>query len=191
VAVIAGLYPLWGALSGGLVPFHFLGQDKTLSTSRTLLILLVWLLLSVIEERVFRIPFGRHILGAAALGVCWFPLLWHKYAYGYLLDALASQTVSRAAAIALAWISRPNKRGMSLTRNMNSVSAGIALACGGVGALLQGPRRAGMIVAVSFLITRAIRGWYYRDQGGINPTALSLTQRASELSTLLIAVFVQ
>jgi hypothetical protein len=42
-----------------------------------------------------------------------------------------------------------------------------------------------------FLILRVIRDGYYRRCGGITPTAFSLTQRAAELVTLLIAVSMQ
>jgi cobalamin synthase len=147
--------------------------------------------MAAIEERVFRIPPGRHILGVALLSFCWFVFLRHQWRNAVGPVVFVTQTVSRAAAIAIAWVSRPAKEGMGLARKLTTVSAAIAIACGCFAALTWGIRSATLMLLACFLIIRLVREQYYRRLGGITPTALSITQRMTELSTLLVATFVQ
>jgi hypothetical protein len=185
VAIVAALYPLWGALAV-LIADHFFALDAL-----PVALFIGWLIVAAIEERVFRIPFGRHIVGAAVLGLCWFALTSHDRANRFIPVAFVTQTVSRAAAIALIWVSRPDKQGMLLARETNTISAGIAIASGGAVAVTLGIRTALVMVLACFLIMRVVREWYYRRFGGVSTTAFSITQRVTELSTLLIAVFVR
>jgi hypothetical protein len=188
VAVIAALYPLWGTVLTGIFLLHV---DGIVSTRELVQFLLAWLAIAAIEERVFRIPLGRHILGAVLLSCCWFVFLRHQWHNNVGPVVFVTQTVSRAAAIAFVWASRPASEGMGLARKLTTVSAAIAIASGGVAAFSWGIRSATLMLLACFLIIRVIRERYYRSVGGITPTALSITQRTTELSTLLVATFVQ
>jgi cobalamin synthase len=108
-----------------------------------------------------------------------------------VLVALAAHTISRALVIAMAWMSRPTAAGMALSRKLDSISAGFAIACGAVTAFLFGFRPGFIMTLVGILILRLVRQRYYTQLGGVNTTALSLTQHATELSTLLIAIFIK
>lgn len=193
MAIVAALYPLWGALLGGtdtvlwLRPFFFM---PFLFAAGWLLI--VWLLAGVAEARFLAVPAWRHVLGAVALSPVWFYVLVNVISdRRLLLVAVAAHSVARASVVAMAWVSRPAKEGVALCTNLNSLSAGLAIGCGGIAALLCGIRPAVLMLLVGSLVIRLLREWYYRRLGGINATALSITQRITELSTLLIAVFVQ
>lgn len=183
MAIVAALYPLWGAfVACALVISYSIPVDGVL---RQVIVLLVWVVLAAIEGRVFRIPVGRHILGGCVAPLGW--LIWSTEQNNPLYPAvLVSEIVSRSAAIALAWVSRPDSAGMVLTRRVNSVSALIAIVFGSYVAFTRGYMGIVMVLAC-FLIVRIIREWYYRRFGGITPTAFSLAQRATELALLLIA----
>jgi hypothetical protein len=186
VAVIAAIYPLWGALTAVGISQYLIPADAVLTSAVILRILILWLVLSAIEERVFRIAPGRHILGAAILGLCWVPFLWKGDPSRFMPLAFITQTVSRSSAMALAWVSRPDRNGMALTRKMTGFSGLVAAACGAAAAFTLSFRIAVLTVLASFVILRAIREWFYRRTGGISPVAVSIAQRATELSTLLI-----
>lgn len=161
------------------------------SVSAALWLLIAWMFLAAGEERFLRVPGWRHILGAATLSPVWFYVLGSVNPTRLVLVALAAHSVSRASVIAMAWVSRPAKDGMALSKTLDSFSAGLAIASGAITAFLCGIRPAVLMLLLAFLIIRLARQWYYHNLGGINATALSLTQRATELSTLLIAVFVR
>jgi cobalamin synthase len=189
---IAALYPLWGAFLGGAgVAVFFKAFPLIPSVSAALWLLIAWMLLAVAEQRFLHVPGWRHVLGAAVLTPVWFYVLGSANPTRLVLAALAAHSLSRASVIAMAWVSRPSQEGMALSKKLDSFSAGLAIACGGVTAFLCGIRPAVLMLLLAFLILRLARQWYYHNLGGINATALSLTQRATELSTLLIAVFVR
>ena len=182
---IAALYPLWGALIGGT------GAALLLRSSFFLpWVLLAWIAFAFLEERFLHAPRGRHVLGAVVLTPVWFYVFGSLHSSRLVLTAVTAHAVSRASVIALAWVSRPAKEGMRLSKNLDSFSAGLAIACGALPAFLCGFRPAVVMILAAFLILRVGREWYYRQLGGINATALSLTQRATELSTLLIVALV-
>jgi cobalamin synthase len=187
---LAALYPLWGALLGGAGAALFLRSSLLPDIPAVLGLLLMWILLAVIEERFLHAPRWRHTLGAAILTPVWFYVFGSLSSTRLVLIAVSAHSVSRASVIAMAWVSRPAKEGMALSKNLDSFSAGLAIACGAVAAFLCGFRPAVIMILAAFLIVRVAREWYYRQLGGINATALSLTQRGTELSTLLIAAFV-
>jgi hypothetical protein len=186
---VAGLYALWGALLGGAGATLFLRANAT--SSAAVYLVLAWLFLAVLEAALFRIPLWRHLLGAALVGLCWLPLLLRGDSARLLPIAIAIQALSRASAIALIWVSRPSAEGLDLARKLDSVSAAIGVTCGVVAALLCGLRPAVFMLLVNTLILRGVRHWFYKNRGGVNPTALSVAQHATELSTLVIASFVK
>jgi cobalamin synthase len=189
---VAALYPLWGALLGGAGVALFLRASALMpSVFAAAWLLVAWILAGIAEERFLHVPGWRHFLGAAVMSPVWFYVLGSANSSRLVLVALASHSISRASVIAMAWVSRPAKDGMALSKKLDSFSAGLAIACGGIAAFLCGIRPAVLMLLVAFLILRLVREWYYHRLGGINTTALSLTQRTTELSTLLVAVFVQ
>lgn len=153
MAIVAALYPFWGVLVvWTLLVSSSIPVDGVL---RIASLLLVSVVLAAIEGRVFRIPVGRHILGGCVVCLGW--LIWVKENNNPLYPAVeVSEIVSRSAAIALAWVSRPDCAGMVLTRRMNSVSAIIAIVCGSYVAFTRGYMGIVMVLAC-FLIVRVIR----------------------------------
>jgi len=186
---VAGLYALWGGLLGGAGATLYLRAGAT--NSAVACLLLAWLFLAMPEAVLFRIPLWRHVLGAAGVSLCWVPLLRQIDSVRLVPVAIATHALSRASAIALIWVSRPSRDGMALARKLDSFSACIAIACGTAAAVYCGLRPAVLMVLVSTLVLRGVRHWFYQNSGGVNPTALSVAQHATELSTLLIASFVR
>jgi cobalamin synthase len=183
---IAGLYPLWGALWGGLATAWFLRQPHSVA----LWLPFLWLVVAGLEGRFLNAVGWWHIAGAAAVLPVWLYFIRELDPTRLLLAALAAHTISRASAIVMVWISRPTAAGMALSKKLDSFAAGFAIACGAATAFLFGFRPGFIIMLVGFLILRLIRQRYYEQQGGVNTTALSLTQHATELTTLLIAVYI-
>jgi cobalamin synthase len=184
---IAGLYPLWGALWGGLAAAWFLRQSHFVA----LLLPLLWIAVAGVEDRLLPVTGWWHILGATALCPIWFYFLGQLDPMRAVLVALASHTISRALLIVMAWISRPTAAGIALSRKLNSIAAGFAIACGAVTAFLFGFRPGFIMILVGILTLRLIRQRYYTQLGGVNTTALSLTQHATELTTLVIGVYIR
>jgi cobalamin synthase len=178
---------LWGALWGGLGAAWFLRQ----SHSTALWLPFLWIVVAGVEDRFLQVTGWWHILGATALLPVWFYFLGQLDPMRAALVALAAHTISRALLIVMAWISRPTAAGMALSRKIDSIAAGFAIACGAVTAFLFGFRPGFIMILVGFLILRLIRQRYYTQLGGVNTTALSLTQHTTELSTLLIAIFLK
>jgi cobalamin synthase len=186
---IAALYPFWGAILGAIPPFLFPFDFVVTPTRPVVFVLAMWLIASVVEERALRVPFGRHILGAGILCLFWFPILKNVSVDRVAPLTFATQVISRSAAIVFVWISRPDARGMALSRKMNRTAAAIAIGCAFLTAVSFGIRHALVILLACFLILRVCREAYYKRLGGINPTAISLTQHATEISTMLIVAF--
>lgn len=184
---VAGLYPVWGVLWGGLATAWFLRQPHSVA----LWLPFLWLAAAAIEQRFLAGVGWWHILGAAAVLPVWFYFLSQLDPARLLLAALAAHTISRASAIVMVWISRPTAAGMVLSKKLDSFAAGFAIACAAVTAFLFGFRPGFIMMLVGFLILRLIRQRYYDRQGGVNATALSYTQHATELTTLLIAVYIR
>jgi hypothetical protein len=184
---VAGLYPLWGAFWGGLAAAWFLRQSHSVA----LWLPFLWIAVAGVEDRFLPVRGWWHILGATALLPVWLYFLSQLDPTRALLAALAAHTLSRALVIVMAWISRPTAAGMVLSRKLNSIAAGFAIACGAAAAFLFGFRPGFIMILVGILTLRLIRQRYYTQLGGVDTTALSLTQHATELSTLLLAIFVK
>ena len=182
---IAGLYPLWGALWGGLAAAWFLRQPYSIG----LWLPFLWIIVAGIEARFLSFAGWWHVLGALVLLPVWFFYLGQLDPMHAVPVALAAHTISRALLIVIVWISRPTAAGMALSRKLDSIGAVFAIACGTVTAFLFGFRPGSIMILVGFLTVRLIRQRYYGRFGGVNTMALSLTQHATELTTLLIAVY--
>ena len=102
------------------------------------------------------------------------------------LAAVASQTVSRAAAIGLAWTSRPARAGLELSQRLNTLKALIAIAQGLLAAAYCGPAAAVAIVAGVTLMLRAVRALAYRKRGGIDGPLLTAARFGAEAVTVAV-----
>jgi cobalamin synthase len=105
-----------------------------------------------------------------------------------LVIFIAAQTVSRAAMIAIAWVSRPAGYGIAdeFLSTMTTPAALIAISIGTVAALLCGLRPAAMMVVGAYLIIRAARWFSYRYAGGVNANSLGATHLLTELFVLVM-----
>ena len=105
----------------------------------------------------------------------------------YLAALTACQTVPRAAMIALAWTSRPaGKSGHAFANRLTTVSAVIAILAGIIAAGFCGVRAAIAILGASYLTIRAAQYWCYRRRGGVNATALAVTEQFLEIFVLVL-----
>ena len=144
-----------------------------------------------IEQRFLTATGWWHILGAAEILPFWFYFYFLRVDPARLLPAaLAAHTISRTLVIVMLWISRPTAAGMVLSKKMDSVAASFAIVCGAITTFVFGARPGLIILLVGFLTLRLVRQRFYEKHGGINTTALSITQHATELTTLLIAVLI-
>lgn len=155
--------------------------------SQAAVILTLWLVSAWIEAGVLGLPLAWHVGGALAASFYWLYMFGHWDAGAVFAMSVSCQAVSRASTVVFVWVSRPDAHGMALTRKMNTVAALIAVVCG-VGVLVLQFRIAILTVLASVLVIRVIRELFYNRRGGINPLAVSLTQRAVELTAFLVAV---
>ncbi len=185
MAIAAGLYPLWGALWGGLGATWFLRQPH----STALWLPFLWWRSRASKNNSFPDLAGGTFSAQPRSGRFGSISSIGQTLRAWSLAALAAHTISRALVIVMAWISRPTAAGFALSKKMNSFAAGFAIACGAVTAFLFGFRPGVIIMLVGFLILRLVRQHFYNRHGGINTRALSLAQHATELSTLLVALY--
>lgn len=108
---------------------------------------------------------------------------------GRLLAALvASQTVSRASLVVLAWLSRPVGTGLGyqFSSSLTTVVAVGAAVQGVLAAFWCGPRVGVTIIVGAYLILRLLRAWFYRRIGGVNGDCLGATSQLVEIFVLLL-----
>lgn len=123
---------------------------------------------------------------AAALFSEWLLLPMAVSAHDALTVCIATQVVPRAAAVALAWISRPAANPPAYTRSLTSTEALVAMAQGIAAAFWTGWVPAIFILIACYLVTRGMRAWAYRSNGGINHTWLVYARLAMEVCVLLV-----
>ncbi len=101
---------------------------------------------------------------------------------------VASQTVPRAAMVALAWFARPVGGGLgaALAASLGSVAALLAIAQGVAAALWCGWRPAVLILVGSVVILRVAQVWFYRRLGGVNGDCLGFVEQVLEVYVLLL-----
>ena len=111
---------------------------------------------------------------------------------GLLIDPLpalvATQTLSRAASVALARISKPATEGMggALAKHLSTPVAVAAAAQGIAAAMWCGPRAAVSLVAGTAVIVLAARAYFHRRIGGVTGDCLGATSQVVEAFALLL-----
>lgn len=143
-------------------------------------------------ERILAILKDSRIGTYGALAACFSVLVrWQAIgalATGVLPAFVASQTVSRAAMVALAWVSRPAGGGMGadFCRELSSTAALIAVAQAVAAALWCGRRAGVLILAATAVIVILARGYFHRRIGGVTGDCLGATAQVTECATLLV-----
>jgi adenosylcobinamide-GDP ribazoletransferase len=115
-------------------------------------------------------------------------------AIGQLADSrvlqifIAAQAVPRAAMVALAWVSRPAGTGLGLTfsSTLTTPAAVIAIAQGVIAAFVCGLRPGIVMVAVSYVVIRSARWYFYRRIGGVNGDCMGATEQILEIFVLVL-----
>jgi adenosylcobinamide-GDP ribazoletransferase len=101
---------------------------------------------------------------------------------------IASQTVPRAAMVALAWVSRPAGAGLgfAFSSTLSTTGAILAIAQGVVAAMLCGLQTGVLMIGVSYVVIRAARWYFYRRIGGVNGDCLGATEQILEILILVM-----
>ena len=157
MAVVAAFYPLWGALLGGGGAVLFLRSALMMTpVSAAAWLVIGWIVIAAAEAAISACPV---LASHSWRGSGWSGLIWllakfsvKLHSTDLVLIAIVSHSVARASVIAMTWVSRPSREGMTL-QETDSFSAGLAIACGALTALLRGIRPA-MSDAASCLLCR-------------------------------------
>jgi adenosylcobinamide-GDP ribazoletransferase len=208
----AALFPLVGAMLGAAGAVIYYSAARAIPASlAALLTVAFWTVISGImhedgladvadalragrsQERMLAILKDSRIgtYGAVAL-VLSFIARWQ--AVEQLADPrlfqifIASQAVPRAAMVALAWVSRPVGTGLGLAfaSTLTTPVALVAIAQGIAAAFLCGPRAGIVIIAVSYVVIRVARWYFYRRIGGVNGDCLGATEQILEIFILVL-----
>jgi adenosylcobinamide-GDP ribazoletransferase len=101
---------------------------------------------------------------------------------------IASQTVPRAAMVALAWVSRPVGTGLGLafSTTLTTFAALAAIAEGAAAAFACGWQAGLVIVAGTYFFLRVARWYFYRRIGGVNGDCLGATEQFLEILILVL-----
>jgi adenosylcobinamide-GDP ribazoletransferase len=102
---------------------------------------------------------------------------------------VASQAVSRAAMVALAWITRPAGTGLgaAFCAGLSTPVALGALAQGIAAALWCGAGLGTVMLAASLIVVLLARAFFHRVIGGVTGDCLGATSQAVEIVLLLLA----
>jgi adenosylcobinamide-GDP ribazoletransferase len=105
-----------------------------------------------------------------------------------LVVCIIAQTVSRAAMVALAWLSRPSGDGLGLafSSSLTTTGALIAIAQGLIASMLLGWRPGLLILAGAYVIVRGARTYFYKRIGGVNGDCLGATEQLLEIFILIL-----
>jgi hypothetical protein len=174
------LVPLWGAVVGviGAEIFNF--------GIPALAVAIFWMA-AAWAERVY-LGLARSWILSSGIAACWFFALRHLDSTRVLPTAVVAHTISRAGAIALAWVSRPAASGFQLSSRLTTPLALLSLAEGVAACLLAGIRSGVLLIAASYLMLRLVQEWCYKRRGGMDATGFTASQAALELLTLLVSV---
>jgi adenosylcobinamide-GDP ribazoletransferase len=93
-----------------------------------------------------------------------------------VMEFVAALAISRAALVAIAWLSRPVGDGIHLGTHMNSVGAVLAMA-GGIAFAVAAGRQGMVMMVAAGLVTLLLVQWFDENRGGIDGHGL----RASSL----------
>ena len=137
------------------------------------------------EQRLF--GFSRPVILTVAMAASWFMALQLLDASRILAASVTAQSASRAAAIALAWTSRPASMGFTLSSRISTSLALFAMLQGLAAALLiGGVRLALLLTAASYLVLRLAQVWCYKRRGGIDEKGFWAAQAGVELLVLAV-----
>lgn len=208
----AAFFPLVGAVLGAAGAGLYMAAGSLLPASIAALITVAfWTLISGVlhedgladvadavragrsRERMLAI-LGDSRIGAFGAVMLVLSLLARWQALQYLATPnlfaaiVASQTVPRAAMVALAWISRPAGSGLgsAFASTLGTGPAVAAIAQGVIAAFATGVRPGIAILAGSVLILRLVQVWFYRRLGGVNGDCLGFTEQILEIWVLVL-----
>jgi adenosylcobinamide-GDP ribazoletransferase len=103
-------------------------------------------------------------------------------------ELVAAMTMSRAAMVAMAWVSRPVGEGLGaqFAASLTTLSALLVIAQGIAAAFLMNTRAAIMLLAVSWLVFFALNRWFDARLGGVNGDCLGATSLITETALLVM-----
>ncbi len=134
------------------------------------------------------------VFGALALFVT-FLIRWQSVAaipvkpvFEFVAILVASQAVSRAALVVMAWISRPAGIGLAFgfCSSLTTSAAIVAILQGILFAFLCGARAGAIVVLGAYILIRILREWFYKRLGGITGDCLGTTSQIVECFVLLV-----
>lgn len=200
-AFLVALWPLYGAALGAAGIALYVSAIQFLPIGvAALAVVLFWASVSAATREDVRIGAPHRafdwirIIPRVAMAAVWVAAFLHEHTsrIGVLrMTALAivALSVSRAGAIAMAWVSRPAAGGLELSTRMRSGAAVTAIAFGLLAALVYGFRIGAGLVIGAYLILRLLRGWFYQRHSGVDGDDVAYARMAVECFTVLLAVF--
>ena len=174
------LFPLWGAA------FSFAAVAALLWGAPVWVVLLTWVALASLEQRILRLS-NAYLLGSALAAAGWWLAFPRLTTCGVFVTTFPAHAAARAALVALAWVSRPAARGLAIS--VTSKSALAAIGIGASAALTLPDRRTAALIVGAYLIVRLVREWSYRTKGGVDDTSLALVKGLTEIAAVLIYTF--
>ena len=191
------LLPLFGAALGAAGGILYLAASRVLSAPAAALVaVLFWASASNAfrEDRLIGAPRENlqrtGILARLLTASVWLVALPRLDVQRVLLVCVAGQCVSRAAVMAVAWVSRPAAGGLELSARLRSGAVMAALAQGVLAAGLCGARAGAVILISTYLAIRAARWWLYRTRGGIDGNGISSLRLLVEMLAVLAAALI-
>lgn len=147
---------------------------------------ILWLCV-VIAPFLLREPRVRGTFGYVFTAACWamLALLLPRQA---IFAIVASQIVSRAAMIVLAWSARPAADAPTLQARVTTSGAILALACGIASLVFAGWPVMFLQFATAFVVIRIVMAISYAQIGGINTDSLGYVRQSLEVLVLAIAL---
>lgn len=208
----AALFPIVGAMLGAIGAAVYIGLSRAIPASlAALLTVAFWTAITgVLHEdgladiadalRAGRSPdrmlailkdsrIGTYGAVAIVLSIAARWQAIEHLADGRLLEIfIASQTVPRAAMVALAWVSRPAGTGLGFAFSSTLTTAGalVAIIQGIAAAFLCGLRGGIVILLAAYLLIRLARWYFYRRIGGVNGDCLGATEQILEIFILVL-----
>jgi adenosylcobinamide-GDP ribazoletransferase len=176
-------FPLIGALLGAAGGGLFLAIPAWMAA---FLAVALWTLAAkIVREDRLGLP------AAIAIAVS-FAVRWEALQYvpldRILVACIISQTVPRAAMVALAWVSRPSvdSLGLRFSSSLTTTGALLAIAQGIAVSMLLGWRAGLLILAAAYLLIRWIRAYFYKRIGGVNADSFGILEQIMEVVILIL-----
>ena len=184
------MLPLWGGLLGALGAEIFLFAARDLGDLAAALAATIFWIVAGLTDRL-ALGFARPWILNLGISACWIIALQHFDSSRVLGSAVTAQSISRAGAIGLAWVSRPAADGFGIASRIDTRLAAFAIVQGLLATFIGGVRVGLLLIAASYLVLRLMQEWCYRRRGGIDATGFGVAQTAIELLAILIWSVIQ